>query len=100
VARISGTHKDRIFELIDRFFASADPKVTSGDYSFLTFYRLAPHLLLANQRQDRNDSTLANLQAAARAVGALPSTWPPFSADLDLDMPRFDDCSVFGQEAA
>ena len=51
------------------YFRTADRRVISGAYDIPDFFRLVPYLLLADRKGTQDERTLANIDAAQRAVG-------------------------------
>jgi len=59
-----------VAELVQRFFATTDPKITNTDYSLDAFFGKADYLRLQQVRRRVTDERLLNnLDAAARATG-------------------------------
>lgn len=57
-----------VLRLIDVYFSTADPKVTSRDYTVECFYGLVAHLRLLEQRHAPDARTAANLDAINRGM--------------------------------
>lgn len=55
--------------LINAFFSTRDLRVLQSDYTMLTFLRLAQYLRVRQMGAPRDDRTLKNMDAAARATG-------------------------------
>lgn len=60
-----------VLDLLQLFFVTTDPKIVRCDYTVTAFCALAQHLKL-NARRPQDERTIANLDAAARAMGRRP----------------------------